>query len=260
MDNQMLGVAESPLLRKASRGDILAYILDPENKEISPDIRVKLTAKDLRLSDRTIYSIKPVTGKTIKMFETQDVKEVGLRNVDRGRLPKEQIMVVSQIRVTAAVTYKEGTVRADDDSLAQRAKFYPIDYKFSVPGIFTSTNGKVAFVADGTTLTATSLPVAGYTSGTVVEDEDGIFEALENGEFDFLSNKKTIISEMPLTAFKQINNPLNPTVLELANPRIIGDDSATEFTIDLGQEVDSDGENVQVWVKVELIGTGTIPA
>ncbi len=59
---------------------------------------------ELRLADSTIYSIKPVSSKTIKLFETQDDKEVGLRNVSNAKLPKNQAFLVSGIFLLAGVS------------------------------------------------------------------------------------------------------------------------------------------------------------
>ncbi len=256
----MLGVTESPLMRQGSRGLMLAYLNDPNGQEISGDIRSKLANKSLRLADHIIYSVKPVNGKTIKMFEPQDTMEVGIRNIDRGRTEKERILLVSQIRLTAAVTYKEGAIRADDESLVQRAKFYPIDHKFPVPGIFTNVGGKVAFVADGDALAAGAITASGYTNAAVLQDEDGIFAALENGEFTFSSNRKDIYANYPLTVFKSNIKPEKPGTHNVDNPRIIGDGGEVSFNVDLGTEVDADGDAMCVWLKVELIGTGTLPA
>lgn len=58
---------------------------------------------DLRLADTVIYSIKPATSKTIKLFETQDDKEIGLRNISNAKLPKNQALLVSGIFLLAAV-------------------------------------------------------------------------------------------------------------------------------------------------------------
>ncbi|MBK8292744.1 MAG: hypothetical protein IPK96_19235 [Flammeovirgaceae bacterium] len=52
----------------------------------------------LRLADQLIYTIKPIKGaKTIKMFESQDVKEVNLRNISNAKLPKNMALLVSGI-------------------------------------------------------------------------------------------------------------------------------------------------------------------
>lgn len=72
--------------------------------ELPPHIKEGLVRGELRLADSTIYSIKPVTSKTIKMFETQDDKEVGLRNVSNAKLPKNQAFLVSGIFILAGVS------------------------------------------------------------------------------------------------------------------------------------------------------------
>ena len=50
--------------------------------ELPAHIKEGLVRGELRLADSTIYSIKPVTSKTIKMFETQDDKQTGVRSID----------------------------------------------------------------------------------------------------------------------------------------------------------------------------------
>lgn len=72
--------------------------------ELPQHIREGLTKGDLRLADTLISSIKPVTSKTIKMFETQDDKEIGLRNISNAKLPKNQAMLVSGIILLAGVS------------------------------------------------------------------------------------------------------------------------------------------------------------
>lgn len=71
--------------------------------ELPPHIKEGLSKGDLRLADTVIYSIKKVDSKTIKMFETQDDKEIGLRNVSNAKLPKNQAFLVSGIVLLAAV-------------------------------------------------------------------------------------------------------------------------------------------------------------
>jgi hypothetical protein len=76
--------------------------------ELPPHIKEALAKGELRLADATVYSIKPVTSKTIKMFETQDDKEIGLRNVSNAKLPKNQALLVSGIYLLAG-TSADGT-------------------------------------------------------------------------------------------------------------------------------------------------------
>lgn len=66
--------------------------------ELPQHIKDQLLQGKLRLADHLIYTIKPVKGaKTIKMFESQDVKEVNLRNISNAKLPKNMALLVSGI-------------------------------------------------------------------------------------------------------------------------------------------------------------------
>ncbi len=73
-------------------------------KEVPNGVRQSLISGDLRLTDYTLYSIKPVNSKTIKLFETQDDKEVGLRNISNAKLPKNFVFLVSGIYVLAGIS------------------------------------------------------------------------------------------------------------------------------------------------------------
>jgi hypothetical protein len=72
--------------------------------ELPAHIKEGLANGSLRLADATIYSIKPASSKTIKMFETQDDKEIGLRNISNAKLPKNQAFLVSGIYLLAGVS------------------------------------------------------------------------------------------------------------------------------------------------------------
>jgi hypothetical protein len=66
--------------------------------ELPKHIKEQLLQGKLRLADHLIYTIKPIKGaKTIKMFESQDVKEVNLRNISNAKLPKNMALLVSGI-------------------------------------------------------------------------------------------------------------------------------------------------------------------
>jgi hypothetical protein len=71
--------------------------------ELPAHIKEALAKGDLRLADTIIYSIKAVNSKTVKLFETQDVKEVGLRNISNAKLPKNQALLVSGIILLAGI-------------------------------------------------------------------------------------------------------------------------------------------------------------
>jgi len=72
--------------------------------ELPPHIKECLVKGELRLADTVIYSIKPVNSKTIKLFETQDDKEIGLRNLSNAKLPKNQALLVSGIYILAGTS------------------------------------------------------------------------------------------------------------------------------------------------------------
>jgi len=72
--------------------------------ELPPHIKEGLVKGELRLADTVVYSIKPVNSKTIKLFETQDDKEIGLRNLSNAKLPKNQALLVSGIYILAGTS------------------------------------------------------------------------------------------------------------------------------------------------------------
>lgn len=80
--------------------------------ELPKHIKEQLLQGKLRLADQLIYTIKPVKGaKTIKMFESQDVKEVGLRNISNAKLPKNMALLVSGIYLLQG---KAASLEVDD--------------------------------------------------------------------------------------------------------------------------------------------------
>lgn len=87
---------------QASRGSRAEF--EKFFKEVPDAVKGELLSGKMRLSDYTIYAIKHVASKTIKMFETQDDKEVGISNIDKARLPKNFVFLVSGIYVMAGVS------------------------------------------------------------------------------------------------------------------------------------------------------------
>ena len=71
--------------------------------ELPQNIKDGLVKGELRLADTVIYSIKKVTSKVTKLFETQDTKTIGLTSLSAARLPKNQALLVSGIYVLAGV-------------------------------------------------------------------------------------------------------------------------------------------------------------
>jgi len=86
-------LVKRPIPSQGSRAEFEKFFV-----ELPKHIKEQLLQGKLRLADHLIYTIKPVNGaKTIKMFESQDVKEVGLRNISNAKLPKNMALLVSGI-------------------------------------------------------------------------------------------------------------------------------------------------------------------
>jgi len=86
-------MVKKPIPSHGSRAEFEKFFV-----ELPKSIKEQLLQGKLRLADHLVYTIKPVNGaKTIKMFESQDVKEVGLRNISNAKLPKNMAMLVSGI-------------------------------------------------------------------------------------------------------------------------------------------------------------------
>lgn len=71
--------------------------MEKQFKQLPPNVKAELVKGGIRLADYTIYSIKQVQSRTIKMFEPQDDKEVGVRNISNAKLPKNTVFMVSGI-------------------------------------------------------------------------------------------------------------------------------------------------------------------
>ena len=77
---------------RRSRGEMEKFF-----RELPKHIRHELIKGRLRLTDYTLYTMKRITSKTIKMFEPQDDKEIGVRNISNAKLPKNTAFLVSGI-------------------------------------------------------------------------------------------------------------------------------------------------------------------
>jgi hypothetical protein len=109
MDTELMGYLNSlnPVARTKAIGRLVKRHIPSQGSraefekffvELPQHIKDGLLQGKLRLADHLIYTIKPVKGaKTIKMFESQDVKEVNLRNISNAKLPKNMALLVSGI-------------------------------------------------------------------------------------------------------------------------------------------------------------------
>lgn len=91
-------ISTKPMGSRGSRAEFEKFF-----KEVPPSVKQSLLSGDLRLADFTIFSIKQVKSKTVKLFEPQDEREVGLRNIANGKLPKNFVFLVSGIYLMAGV-------------------------------------------------------------------------------------------------------------------------------------------------------------
>lgn len=113
--------------------------------ELPQHIKDGLVKGDLRLADTIIYSRKQVNSKTVKLFETQDVKAVGLRNISNAKLPKNQALLVSGIFLLAG-NITEGGVT--DDKIISAAFGKLEDFPAIANGEFTLKANKKIIMSD----------------------------------------------------------------------------------------------------------------
>lgn len=111
--------------------------------ELPAHIKAGLQKGELRLADTVIYSVKPVSSKTIKLFETQDDKEIGLRNISNAKLPKNQALLVSGIILLGGVSVDE----TKDKIMASKYDFIE-DFPAIANGEFNLKANKKQIVPD----------------------------------------------------------------------------------------------------------------
>lgn len=127
----------------ASRGSRAE--MEKHFKELPAHIREQLIKSDLRLADTIIYSIKPVNQKSVRIFEPQDTREIGLKSLSEGRLPKGQALLVSGIIMLCGVAASD----TKDDQM--RTNFGKLE---AIPAIangeFSLKANKKIIVPEGT--------------------------------------------------------------------------------------------------------------
>lgn len=159
--------------------------------ELPQHIKEGLLKGELRLADTIIYSIKQVKSNTIKMFETQDDKEVGLRNISNAKLPKNQAFLVSGIFLLAAIP-----AVVDKDKIIA-AKFEGVeDYPAIANGEFSLKSNKKVIIPDTVntlfkTKSLTNVPAGYYklANPRIISDELLIEAQIELGSMEGLDAK-----------------------------------------------------------------------
>lgn len=100
---ELYGLGSTPAAKAPSKGSRAEF--EKHFSQVPQHIQQELSKGNLRLGDQMIYSVKPVGASTIvKLFESQDDKKIGLRNISNGKLPKNQALLVSGIYILAGVT------------------------------------------------------------------------------------------------------------------------------------------------------------
>jgi hypothetical protein len=130
----------NPVPSKGSRSEMEKHF-----SELPQPIKDQLKKGELRLADTIIYSIKPIASKTIKMFEPQDKRQIGLISTSEGRLTKNSVLLVSGIILLTGVSATAGV----DDVMATK-----YDHIEAVPalanGEFYLKANKKIIVPEGT--------------------------------------------------------------------------------------------------------------
>ena len=166
--------------------------------ELPQNIKDGLLKGDLRLADTIIYSRKVVNSKTVKLFETQDVREVGIRNLSNAKLQKGQAMLVSGIFMLV------GQVAAGDNPTTDKiisAKYDKIeDYGAIANGEFTLKANKKIIMGDVDNAifkTANNhlAPIGYYklSNPRVIQDDILIEATVELGTLDGIDTAKTFL-------------------------------------------------------------------
>ncbi len=141
----------------------------------------------MRLADTIIYSVKAASSKTIKLFETQDDKEIGLRSISNAKLPKNQAMLVSGVILLAGVS-----ADATKDKVIATKYGFIDDFAAIANGEFSLKSNKKQIVPDGTSNNVFktkdySLVPAGYyklANPRLIHDDIPIELTIELGTMD----------------------------------------------------------------------------
>jgi hypothetical protein len=109
LDNELMGylgsmdaVSRMKVMRKLFKNNAPSQGSRAEMEkffnELPKHIKEGLLSGKLRLADTVVYTVKPINGaKTVKLFESQDIKEIGLKSLSQARLPKGSALLVSGI-------------------------------------------------------------------------------------------------------------------------------------------------------------------
>jgi len=174
---------------KASRGSRAE--MEKHFSELPDHIKQGLIKQELRLADTIIYSIKKAASKTIKFFETQDVKSIGLSSLSGAKLPKNSALIVSGIYMLAGVP---ADLTTDKIMAANYGKLE--DFPALATGEFSLKANKKVIVPETSmgvfkTLNFNNVPVGYYklANPRIIADDLLIEATVELGTMDGLDAK-----------------------------------------------------------------------
>lgn len=163
--------------------------------ELPQHIKDGLLRNDLRLADTIIYSRKLVNSKTVKLFETQDVKEIGIRNISNAKLPKNQALLVSGIFLLAGVA----AANTHDKIIATRFDKLE-EFPAIANGEFTlKANKKIIMTDVDNNIFKTSnnhnTPIGYYklANPRMIQDDILLEATVELGSLDGIDTEKTFL-------------------------------------------------------------------
>jgi len=128
-------ITKNPTPSRGSRAEMEKHF-----KELPEHIKAELAKGTLRLADTLVYSIKPISSKVIKIFETQDDKQVGVRSIDKAKLNKNFALLVSGIILLA------GTAAGATEDQMMSTEFAKIE---AFPSL---ANGQFSLIANKKTI------------------------------------------------------------------------------------------------------------
>ena len=72
---------------------------------LTPELQEGLKKGSIRMADATIYVVKPINAvKNVRMFEDSDDKLIGVCNISKAKLEKNEVMCLSAIQVLYGVS------------------------------------------------------------------------------------------------------------------------------------------------------------
>lgn len=182
-------LASNPGASRGSRAEMEKHF-----GELPPHIAEGLKKGELRLADTIIYSIKKVASKTIKLFETQDTKAIGLNSLSGAKLPKNQALLVSGIILLAGVP-ADGTPEKIMAAAYDKIETYPslctgeFNLKANKKVIVPESSMKLFKTANNSTI-----PVGYYklSNPRLIHDDILIEATVELGSMEGLDPKTCI--------------------------------------------------------------------